>query len=119
MVAGIIAAPDIATAISATIAVAESTRKGRRHARNCARPTSLMAIYPLAGLRRGAYNTRSSRFRATQLLLIMAWHQAPRVIGMPVPPDVLKAFIEGKLAHQEASGVEAQIANDPELAAYV
>jgi hypothetical protein len=38
---------------------------------------------------------------------------------MTVPPDVLKAFIEGKLAHQEASGVEAQIANDPELAAYV
>jgi hypothetical protein len=38
---------------------------------------------------------------------------------MTVPPDILKAFIEGKLAHQEASGVEAQIANDPELAAYV
>ena len=38
---------------------------------------------------------------------------------MTVPPDVLKAFIEGKLAHQEASGVSAQIANDPDLAAYV
>ncbi len=38
---------------------------------------------------------------------------------MTVPPDVLKAFIEGKLAHQEAGGVAAQIANDPELAAYV
>ena len=38
---------------------------------------------------------------------------------MTVPPDVLKAFIEGKLAHQEASGVAAQIANDPDLAAYV
>jgi hypothetical protein len=38
---------------------------------------------------------------------------------MTVSPDVLKAFIEGKLAHQEASGVAAQIANDPDLAAYV
>jgi hypothetical protein len=38
---------------------------------------------------------------------------------MTVPPDVLKDFIEGKLAHQEASGVAAQIANDPDLAAYV
>jgi predicted outer membrane lipoprotein len=38
---------------------------------------------------------------------------------MTVPPDVLKAFIEGKLAHQEASGVAAQIASDPDLAAYV
>jgi hypothetical protein len=38
---------------------------------------------------------------------------------MTVPPDVLKAFIEGKLAQQEASGVAAQIANDPDLAAYV
>jgi hypothetical protein len=38
---------------------------------------------------------------------------------MTVPPDVLKAFIEGKLAHQEASGVAAEIANDPDLAAYV
>ena len=38
---------------------------------------------------------------------------------MTVPPEILKAFIEGKLAHQEASGVAAQIANDPDLAAYV
>jgi predicted outer membrane lipoprotein len=38
---------------------------------------------------------------------------------MTVPPDVLKAFIEGKLANQEASGVAAQIASDPDLAAYV
>jgi hypothetical protein len=38
---------------------------------------------------------------------------------MTVPPDVLKDFIEGKLAHQEASGVAAQIADDPDLAAYV
>jgi hypothetical protein len=38
---------------------------------------------------------------------------------MTVPPDVLKAFIEGKLGLQEASGVAAQIASDPDLAAYV
>jgi hypothetical protein len=38
---------------------------------------------------------------------------------MTVPPDVLKAFIEGRLAHQEASGVAAQIADDPDLAVYV
>src|SRR5258707_2593104 len=101
------------------IAVAESKRKGRRHARKCARPTSLMAIKSSREQRRGAYNTRSSRFRAAQLPLIMVPHQAHRCICMTVPPDVLKAFIEGKLAHQETGGVEAQIANDPELAAYV
>src|SRR5258706_11430396 len=49
----------------------------------------------------------------------MARHQAARCNGMTVPPDVLKDFIEGKLAHQEASGVAAQIADDPDLAAYV
>src|SRR5882757_7672573 len=49
----------------------------------------------------------------------MARHQAARCNGMTVPPDVLKDFIEGKLAHQEASGVAAQIASDPDLAAYV
>ena len=38
---------------------------------------------------------------------------------MTVPPDVLKAFIEGKLGLQESSGVAAQIASDPDLAAYV
>ena len=38
---------------------------------------------------------------------------------MTVPPDVLKAFIEGKLGLPEASGVAAQIASDPDLAAYV
>ena len=38
---------------------------------------------------------------------------------MTVPPDILKAFIEGKLGLQEASGVAAQIASDPDLAAYV
>src|ERR1700704_3799649 len=38
---------------------------------------------------------------------------------MTVPPDILKAFIEGKLTGQEASGVAAQIASDPELVAYV
>lgn len=38
---------------------------------------------------------------------------------MTVPPDVLKAFIEGKLDLQEASGVAAQIASDPDLTAYV
>ncbi len=38
---------------------------------------------------------------------------------MTVPPDVLKAFIEGKLGLTEASGVAAQIASDPDLAAYV
>jgi hypothetical protein len=38
---------------------------------------------------------------------------------MPVPPDILKAFIEGKLADPEASGVAAQIISDPDLAAYV
>lgn len=38
---------------------------------------------------------------------------------MTVPPEILKAFIEGKLGLQEASGVAAQIASDPDLAAYV
>ena len=38
---------------------------------------------------------------------------------MTVPPDILKAFIEGKLGLQEANGVAAQIAGDPDLAAYV
>jgi predicted outer membrane lipoprotein len=38
---------------------------------------------------------------------------------MTVPPDILKAFIEGKLADQEASGVAAEITSDPDLAAYV
>jgi hypothetical protein len=38
---------------------------------------------------------------------------------MTVPPDILKAFIEGKLAEQDASGVAAQITSDPDLAAYV
>jgi anti-sigma factor RsiW len=34
-------------------------------------------------------------------------------------PDLLKDFIDGKLASEEASGVAARIANDPDLAAYV
>ena len=38
---------------------------------------------------------------------------------MTVPADRLKAFIDGKLAAEDASGVAAEIANDPELAAYV
>jgi hypothetical protein len=38
---------------------------------------------------------------------------------MTVPPDLLKAFIDGKLAAEDASGVAAQIATDPDLAAYV
>jgi predicted outer membrane lipoprotein len=38
---------------------------------------------------------------------------------MTVPPDILKAFIEGKLPDPEASGVAAQISSDPDLAAYV
>jgi len=40
-------------------------------------------------------------------------------MDMTVPPDILKAFIEGKLADQEASSVAAQITSDPDLAAYV
>jgi hypothetical protein len=38
---------------------------------------------------------------------------------MTVPADLLQAFIDGKLAVEEASGVAAEIAQDPELAAYV
>ena len=38
---------------------------------------------------------------------------------MTVPPEVLTAFIEGRLGLQEANGVAAQIASDPDLAAYV
>ena len=38
---------------------------------------------------------------------------------MTISPDLLKDFIEGKLAAEEANGIAAQIANDPDLAAYV
>jgi hypothetical protein len=38
---------------------------------------------------------------------------------MSVPPDRLQAFIDGRLAAEDASGLAAEIANDPELAAYV
>src|SRR6185437_7713368 len=38
---------------------------------------------------------------------------------MTISPDLLKAFIEGKLAPEDASGVAAQLARDPDLAAYV
>jgi hypothetical protein len=38
---------------------------------------------------------------------------------MTVPADQLQAFIDGKLAAEEASGVAEKIAQDPELAAYV
>jgi hypothetical protein len=38
---------------------------------------------------------------------------------MTISPDLLKAFIDGKLAAEEASGVAAQLAKDPDLAAYV
>jgi len=38
---------------------------------------------------------------------------------MTVSPDVLKAFIDGELAADDANGVAAKIAGDPDLAAYV
>jgi predicted outer membrane lipoprotein len=38
---------------------------------------------------------------------------------MSIPPDLLQAFIDGRLAAEDASGVAAEIANDPDLAAYV
>lgn len=38
---------------------------------------------------------------------------------MTISPDLLKDFIDGKLSSEEASGIAAKLANDPELAAYV
>jgi len=38
---------------------------------------------------------------------------------MTISSERLKDFIDGKLAGDEASGIAAQIANDPDLAAYV
>jgi anti-sigma factor RsiW len=38
---------------------------------------------------------------------------------MPISPDLLKDFIDGKLGQEEASAVAASIAGDPDLAAYV
>lgn len=38
---------------------------------------------------------------------------------MTVPPTILQSFIEGQLAPEQASAVAAQIAADPDLAAYV
>ena len=38
---------------------------------------------------------------------------------MAISSELLKDFIDGKLAADEASGIAAQIANDPDLAAYV
>jgi hypothetical protein len=38
---------------------------------------------------------------------------------MTVSPDTLQAFIDGQLPPEEASAVAAQVAADPELAAYV
>lgn len=38
---------------------------------------------------------------------------------MTVPPDLLKAYIDGKLAAEEANGIAAEIAADPDLALYV
>ena len=38
---------------------------------------------------------------------------------MTISPDLLKDFIDGKLAAEEASGIAAKIASDPDLAAYV
>jgi hypothetical protein len=38
---------------------------------------------------------------------------------MTISPDLLKDFIDGKLAADEATGVAAQVAADPDLAAYV
>jgi hypothetical protein len=38
---------------------------------------------------------------------------------MTVSPDILQAFIDGQLAPSEAGAVAAQIAADPDLAAYV
>jgi hypothetical protein len=38
---------------------------------------------------------------------------------MTVSPDILQAFVDGKLAAEDADAVAAQIAADPDLAAYV
>ena len=38
---------------------------------------------------------------------------------MAISPDLLNDFIDGKLAAEEASGIAAKIASDPDLAAYV
>src|SRR5450432_128397 len=38
---------------------------------------------------------------------------------MAISSELLKDFIDGKLAADEASGIAAHIANDPDLAAYV
>jgi hypothetical protein len=38
---------------------------------------------------------------------------------MPISPDLLKDFIDGKLGQEEASAVAATIAGDPDLFAYV
>ena len=51
--------------------------------------------------------------------IMTLWRNASVNPGMTVPPDRLKAFIDGTLAADEASGVAAEIAADPDLAAYV
>ena len=38
---------------------------------------------------------------------------------MTISPDLLNDFIDGKLSPEEASGIAARLAHDPELAAYV
>jgi hypothetical protein len=38
---------------------------------------------------------------------------------MTISAEALKNFIDGKLAAEEAEGIQAQVARDPELAAYV
>ena len=38
---------------------------------------------------------------------------------MTVSPDILQSFIDGRLAPEEANAVAAQVAADPDLAAYV
>ena len=39
--------------------------------------------------------------------------------SMTISPDLLNDFIDGKLSPEEASGITAKLAGDPELAAYV
>ena len=39
--------------------------------------------------------------------------------SMTISPDLLNDFIDGKLSPEEASGIAAKLAGDPELAAYV